>query len=176
MRSPGSSRPTRWITSAPCTRKARLGLDDHGLDRALGHAGIVLQRQRGDVVLARVPAHAADEARDGADIGALALQRGELGADVEVGLLDAHPARPRSSSGHRREERDLGAVAQRRPTRRPAPGRRPRAPRARARAPARGRPTASAATRAGPRRSARLRAASRACRPGPAPRAARRST
>ncbi len=76
--------------------EARLGRDDHRLDGALGHARVVLQRQRGDVVGARIfvgtPAHAADERGHGADVGAPALQRRELGADVEVGFLDADAA------------------------------------------------------------------------------------
>ena len=55
---PAAAGPTRWITRRRQHVEARLGLDDHRLDGALGHARVVLQRQRGDVVLALACARA----------------------------------------------------------------------------------------------------------------------
>ena len=65
------------------------------LQRFLGHAGIVFQRQGIDAVtviaLAHVHlAHEADEHRQSADALVAIRQLLELGADVEVHLLDPH--------------------------------------------------------------------------------------
>jgi len=71
----------------------RLGLDS--LERGLGHAGIVLEGERVDsvamVALAHVHlAHQPDEYRQPADPLVAGAQAIELGADVEIRLLDAH--------------------------------------------------------------------------------------
>ena len=108
--SPGSIRPTRWMTRLSCSgqRRARLGLDRGEL--ALGHAGIVLERHGEHRLAAMLVAHHADEAGDAADVGAAAREAGELGRDVERLAC----TRIISAAGHRREERHLVAGAQRR--------------------------------------------------------------
>ena len=76
-------------------RPAAAGLGLDLLQRLLGHAGIVLERQRIDAfavqALAHVHlAHQADEHRQPADPLVALRQAIELGAGVEIGFLDAH--------------------------------------------------------------------------------------
>jgi hypothetical protein len=76
-------------------RPAPVGLGLDVLERLLGHARVVLQRQRIDAVamqpFAHVHlAHQPDEHGEPADALVAAGQPVELGADVEVAFLDAH--------------------------------------------------------------------------------------
>jgi hypothetical protein len=76
-------------------RPAATGFGLDLLQRRLGHAGIVLERQRIDaiamVALAHMQlAHQPDEHRKPADLLVAPGEGIELGAGVEVGLLHAH--------------------------------------------------------------------------------------
>jgi hypothetical protein len=66
---------------------ARLG--DVPLDLRLGHAGIMLERQRGDRLAVLVAAADAGEGDDGADVGTPVRQLRRLGGEVERFALDA---------------------------------------------------------------------------------------
>ena len=76
-------------------RPAPVGLGLDVLERLFGHAGVVLERQSIDAVamqaLAHVHlAHQAHEHRQATNPLVAAGQLVELGADVEIGLLDPH--------------------------------------------------------------------------------------
>ena len=76
-------------------RPAALGLGLDLLQRLLGHAWIVLERQRIDLVamiaLAHMHlSHQPDEHRQSADPLVSGAQPVELGADIEICLLDTH--------------------------------------------------------------------------------------
>ena len=113
MRSPGTSAPTRWITSVSRMSQRAAASAQIVLERLLGHARVVLERHAETPLAVVGVAHQAHEARERADVGAPARERLELAPDVEVGFLDAHD-RPRSAAGHRREERHLVAGLERR--------------------------------------------------------------
>ena len=74
---------------------ARFRLVDDGRERLLGHAGVMLERQRCHRRLVVDIADRPDEHGDGADAPVAAAQRGELARDVEVGGLDADRHRAR---------------------------------------------------------------------------------
>ena len=88
-------------------------------DLSLRHAGIMLERQRGDRLAVLAAAADAGERDDGADIGAALRQRRDFLRDVEIGFLDADGrgdgimAGSDSAAGHRREERDLAGAGYR---------------------------------------------------------------
>ena len=63
----GASSPTRWMTSASWTSKRAPRLGDDRLERLLGHARVVLERQRRHGCRVVHVAHGADERRDRAD-------------------------------------------------------------------------------------------------------------
>src|SRR5262249_61907034 len=75
-----------------------LGLDAGQL--ALGHAGIMLERHVLDGAV--LVAHRAGEGNDGADVAAPHLELRDLGADVEILLLDADHISLRSPAGRKR--------------------------------------------------------------------------
>ncbi len=82
-------RPWRWMTVTPAERPARARLGDVALDLGFRHAGIMLERQRGDRLAVLVAAADAGESDDGADVGTPARQLRRLGGDVERLALDA---------------------------------------------------------------------------------------
>ena len=90
-------------------RPAPLRLRGDPRDGAFGHRRIVLQRHRGDTLIAGVAAHRADEAADAADIGAPGGQCGEFRADVEIARSAPGSGPCASAAGHRRKERHLVA-------------------------------------------------------------------
>ena len=76
-------------------RPAPVSLGFDFLQRRFGHAGIVLQRQRVDAVavVALAHMHLAYETHEHgqtADPLVAVGEAGQLGADIEVGFLDAH--------------------------------------------------------------------------------------
>ena len=67
---------------------AAFGFEADGSEGVLGHAGVVLERHRGDAPALGHVAHGADEAGDAADIEAAGDQGGDVGADVDYLVLD----------------------------------------------------------------------------------------
>ena len=69
-------------------RPARGGLVGMAPDLFLGHAGIMLERERGDLRAVLVAAADAGKAHDRTDVGAVPGQHRDLAGDVEIVLLD----------------------------------------------------------------------------------------
>ena len=95
----------------PLQRPARQRLVGVAPDLGLRHAGIMLERQRGDRFAVLAAAADAAERDDGADIGAAFGENSDFLRDVEIGLLDSDGRgdghRLGSTAGHRREECNL---------------------------------------------------------------------
>ena len=100
-------------------RPARFRLCDVALDLGFRHAGIMLERERGDRLARLVAAANAGESDQRADIGAPARKLFRFGGGVERLALQAHggktvmaanvaaPARARLTPRHRREKGDF---------------------------------------------------------------------
>ena len=101
MLSPGTSAPTRCMMSDACSGQRVFASASISRKLGLGHAGIMLERHLLD--RAHLVAHGADEADDGADVGAAALRRA-ISAPMSKSSCWT---RITSASGHRREEGDL---------------------------------------------------------------------
>ena len=84
-------------------RPARLGLTRRACDLFLGHAGIMLELERGE--RSALVATVADKAHHRADVGSPARERFGLRARVEILSLDADSSPSLSAAGHRRKER-----------------------------------------------------------------------
>ena len=76
----------RGLHDAPTL--ARLG--DNRLDRFLGHARVVFQRQRTDTLAFVHVAHQADEGRHGTHFRFAQTQCVNFRSEIEVGRLDTH--------------------------------------------------------------------------------------
>ena len=139
------SSPTRWITRAARMSKRRQRLVDHRLDRALGHAGVVLELHRRDTPAPSlrsrtVPTKAGDRT-DAArrPRAAPRPRRRDRSRSCWIVTRARHGA-VTSAAGHRREEGDLGALARAAPSRRTGRGRARSARPCRAPAPRHGAP------------------------------------
>ena len=88
MFSPGAILPIAVDRGEPGQRPALDRFVGDPGDLGLGHAGIVLELQRGQP--AGLVAAEAGEGHDGADVGAPRRQPRDLGAGVEILGLDAH--------------------------------------------------------------------------------------
>ena len=86
----GESSPTRWITLISYDVETPLRLDHDCLERLLGHARIVLERQGANGCIVIDVAHGADERRDRADAPVARAKLVDLGAGVERLALHAH--------------------------------------------------------------------------------------
>ena len=107
--------PTRCTTRARADVEARLRRVDHGLDRRLGHARVVLELHALTPLAVAAVAHRADEADDGAD----ARDRPRAAPPLRpTGRSRSrwmrHARRHASAPGDRRKEGHLGAVGEQR--------------------------------------------------------------
>ena len=93
-------------------RPARLGLFDMARDLSLGHAWIMLERQRRDRLAGFGAAANPGECDQRADVGAAARQRGRFRRRIELFALQPD-CRLHSSTRHRREEGDLAGAGDR---------------------------------------------------------------
>ena len=93
MSSPGCDAPVTVDDGDAEQRPARLRFFDVALDLGLRHAGIMLERERGDRRARFVAAANAGEGDQRADVGAPARERGRFRGGVERLALQAHGGR-----------------------------------------------------------------------------------
>ena len=102
---PARSGRAAAATDAVDTSAARMssveGLRRDGLDRLLGHAGMVLELHRADALAVVAVANRADEAGHGADARVVGAQCGHFGAEVEVLVWMVPRGAFTPASGHR---------------------------------------------------------------------------